>query len=122
MHRTTDGAFLSLGLLGATKVDLPAPPRQPRGEKEAEKDSKADRAWFEEQVKCYTAMEPRYRLYAETLQRVLEAAAKKYAPLAIVQTRSKSLTSFPGMTGSNGCCSSPARVPGSRGVTRYCSK
>lgn len=60
----------------------------------AEKDGKADRAWFEKQLKCYTALEPRYRFYAKTLQRVLEAVAKKYAPQAIVQTRSKSLTSF----------------------------
>ncbi len=53
-----------------------------------------DRAWFEGQIKCYKAMEPRYRLYAEILQKVLEAAANKYAPQAVVQTRSKSLTSF----------------------------
>jgi ppGpp synthetase/RelA/SpoT-type nucleotidyltranferase len=39
-------------------------------------------------------MQPCYRLYAETLQRVLEAVTNKYAPQAIVQTRSKSLQSF----------------------------
>jgi ppGpp synthetase/RelA/SpoT-type nucleotidyltranferase len=60
----------------------------------ADKESKAYRTWFEKQVKCYAAVEPHYLLYAETLQRVLEAVAKKYAPQAIVQTRSKSLTSF----------------------------
>jgi ppGpp synthetase/RelA/SpoT-type nucleotidyltranferase len=58
------------------------------------KDITVDQAWFEEQVKCYKAMEPRYRIYAETLQNVLGAVAKKYAPQAVVQTRSKSLASF----------------------------
>ncbi|MGA7075059.1 MAG: RyR domain-containing protein [Halobacteriota archaeon] len=57
-------------------------------------DITVDQAWFEEQVKCYKAMEPRYRIFAETLQNVLGAVAKKYAPQAVVQTRSKSLTSF----------------------------
>ncbi|MCU0293128.1 MAG: RyR domain-containing protein [Thermoanaerobaculaceae bacterium] len=47
-----------------------------------------------EQVRRYAALRPRYRLLAGTLQRVLEAAAARHAPLAIVQSRAKAVSSF----------------------------
>jgi len=59
-------------------------------ETEKEKDSR----WFRNQIKQYKRLFPRYRLYAETLQKALQEAAKKYAPLAIVQARPKSIASF----------------------------
>jgi ppGpp synthetase/RelA/SpoT-type nucleotidyltranferase len=52
------------------------------------------RRWLREQVEKYEHVFPQYRLYAETLQKVLEKAAKRYAPLAIVQSRPKSIASF----------------------------
>lgn len=60
----------------------------------AESDKEADRKWALEQIKKYTDILPRYERYAQVLKKVLEKAAKKYAPLAIVQTRPKSVASF----------------------------
>jgi len=60
----------------------------------AEIDKEADRKWAREQMKKYTDILPRYEAYARVLQKVLEKAAKKYAPLAIVQTRPKAVASF----------------------------
>lgn len=53
-----------------------------------------DRRWFRNQIRKYKRLFPRYRLYAETLQKVLQEVAKKYAPFAIVQARPKSIASF----------------------------
>ncbi len=60
----------------------------------AEIDKKADQKWAREQMKKYMEIFPRYEAYAWVLQKVLEKAAKKYAPLAIVQTRPKLIASF----------------------------
>jgi len=60
----------------------------------AESDKEADRKWAREQIKKYRDIFPRYEAYAQVLQKVLEKAAKKYAPLAIVQTRPKLIASF----------------------------
>lgn len=50
--------------------------------------------WARNQIEKYKQLYPKYKLCAETLQKVLEKAAKKYAPLSIVQTRPKSVSSF----------------------------
>jgi ppGpp synthetase/RelA/SpoT-type nucleotidyltranferase len=52
------------------------------------------REWTRGQVEEYTARLPHYLLFAKVLGQVLEKAAKTYAPLAIVQTRPKSIASF----------------------------
>lgn len=53
-----------------------------------------DFEWAQSQIEQYREIFPRYGLYAETLRRLLEAAAKKHAPLAIVQARPKAIASF----------------------------
>jgi ppGpp synthetase/RelA/SpoT-type nucleotidyltranferase len=53
-----------------------------------------DREWTRRQVEEYKARLPNYLVFAKVLGQVLEKAAKKYAPLAIVQTRPKSIASF----------------------------
>src|SRR4051794_25601541 len=53
-----------------------------------------DLQWFDDQVGKYTKIEPRYARYAGTLRDVLEAAARKIAPPAIVQVRPKGIASF----------------------------
>lgn len=53
-----------------------------------------DREWVRQQVAQYTEDYPRYKLYAETMQMVLYQVAKKYSPLAIVQSRPKGIASF----------------------------
>lgn len=52
------------------------------------------RGWVAEQVDQYVALIPTYRVFAEVLDRVLRRAAADLAPLTIVQTRSKSVSSF----------------------------
>ena len=54
----------------------------------------SDRQWACEQIEKYRALHARYASLARVLQQVLEKASKQYAPLAIVQTRPKSLPSF----------------------------
>jgi ppGpp synthetase/RelA/SpoT-type nucleotidyltranferase len=51
-------------------------------------------AWTRGQVDEYKKRYKNYQLYADVLEQVLNLAAKKYAPLAIVQTRPKSIASF----------------------------
>jgi len=53
-----------------------------------------ERKWAHEQIEQYIQVYPRYKKYAETLQKVLECVVKKDAPLSIVQTRPKSIVSF----------------------------
>lgn len=53
-----------------------------------------DREWVRQQVAQYREDYPRYKLYAETLQKILYQIAKKYSPLAIVQSRPKAIASF----------------------------
>jgi len=50
--------------------------------------------WTRRQVGEFRKRHEKYSLYAEVLQRVLKEAAGTYAPLAIVQTRPKSIASF----------------------------
>ncbi len=51
-------------------------------------------SWTGAQVEAYKKRLKNYELLAGTLQRVLNQAARKYAPMAIVQTRPKSISSF----------------------------
>lgn len=53
-----------------------------------------DQRWACEQIEKYRSVYPRYVACAQTLRQVLEKAANHYAPLAIVQTRPKSIASF----------------------------
>ena len=50
--------------------------------------------WSCDQISKYREMHPRYRQYAETLRQVLDQAARQLAPLAVVQTRPKTIPSF----------------------------
>ena len=56
--------------------------------------SKAPFDWSCDEINKYREMYPRYRQYAETLRQVLDQAAKQLAPLAVVQTRPKTIPSF----------------------------
>ena len=51
-------------------------------------------AWVAENVERYAKVYDDYKLYADVLAKVLAGAAKKLAPLAIVQARSKAIPSF----------------------------
>ncbi len=53
-----------------------------------------DRQWACDQIEQYRLVYPRYKKYGQVLQQVLEKVAIAFAPLAIVQTRPKSMTSF----------------------------
>jgi ppGpp synthetase/RelA/SpoT-type nucleotidyltranferase len=50
--------------------------------------------WLDDQISKYKAAQPRYEQYAEALKAVLEKAAAKLVPLAIVQARPKTIESF----------------------------
>ena len=50
--------------------------------------------WLEDQIACYRAEQPAYKTYAGTLEDFLRAAAKVHAPLAVIQTRPKTVSSF----------------------------
>jgi ppGpp synthetase/RelA/SpoT-type nucleotidyltranferase len=52
------------------------------------------RAWLSNQVDSYAEAYPSYQRFAEVLEAVLRGAADRIAPLAIVQTRPKSVASF----------------------------
>ncbi|MDH7487213.1 MAG: RyR domain-containing protein [Anaerolineae bacterium] len=60
----------------------------------ADSTQEADLRWACEQIEKYRATRPRYVTFAQTLRQVLEQAARRYAPEAIVQTRAKSIASF----------------------------
>lgn len=51
-------------------------------------------AWYRDQIEQYMQVFPRYTLYGETLQQVLEKAAAKLTPQGIVQTRPKAIAGF----------------------------
>lgn len=53
-----------------------------------------DPEWHAEQVRLYQAEIPAYREYARVLEAILKTACRSYAPLGIVQARSKSVASF----------------------------
>ena len=50
--------------------------------------------WSCDQISKYREIHPRYRQYAKTLRQVLNQAVQQLAPLAVVQTRPKSIPSF----------------------------
>ncbi len=53
-----------------------------------------DSSWLDEQIVLYSSAREAYKRYAEALEKILRAACSVYAPLAIVQVRVKSLSSF----------------------------
>jgi len=53
-----------------------------------------NRTWLEAQVSAYSAVFPQYQLFAEILEGLLRNAGARLAPLAIVQSRAKSIASF----------------------------
>jgi ppGpp synthetase/RelA/SpoT-type nucleotidyltranferase len=53
-----------------------------------------DTDWTRGQVDEFKKRLANYQIFAKTLGQVLERAARKYAPMAIVQTRPKSVVSF----------------------------
>lgn len=60
----------------------------------SEADQEQFRTWYEGQIENFELVEPRYKELAQVLYNILDALAKRYAPLAIVQTRPKSVSSF----------------------------
>ena len=55
---------------------------------------KINRSWHRKQIAEYGREFPVYKEYAETLRGILDAACQLHAPLAVVQARPKSLSSF----------------------------
>ena len=53
-----------------------------------------DPVWHKNQINMYVDEFPHYEMYAQVLERILKRACELYAPLAIVQTRAKSVSSF----------------------------
>jgi len=53
-----------------------------------------DRAWLDEQIRIYEDSLPRFLALAEVVRAALEGAARRLAPLAIVQTRVKAIASL----------------------------
>jgi len=53
-----------------------------------------ERVWHKEQIKAYETMHPRYELLQKTLEKVLNRVRKEWSPLAIVQARAKTISSF----------------------------
>lgn len=53
-----------------------------------------EREWARQQIEMYGEVRPRYEKYATVLKQILERSVKKYAPLAIVQVRAKTIASF----------------------------
>lgn len=60
----------------------------------AEIKENTDLRWAREQIEAFIEVHPHYKVYARVLKEVLEKVASKYAPLAIVQARPKSLSAF----------------------------
>lgn len=53
-----------------------------------------DRSWLDEQIRNYEGSLPRFRALADLVRAALEGAARRLAPLAIVQTRVKAIASL----------------------------
>lgn len=53
-----------------------------------------DPAWHKDQIDAYTREFRHYQAYAQVLERILKHACELYAPLAIVQSRPKTVSSF----------------------------
>ena len=60
----------------------------------SETDQDQFRAWYKEQIENFERVAPHYEELAKVLDAILTALTERYAPLAIVQTRPKSLSSF----------------------------
>jgi len=60
----------------------------------AEIKEKSDLKWARNQMEAFVRVHRHYGVYARVLKEILEKAAAKYAPLAIVQTRPKLLSGF----------------------------
>ena len=60
----------------------------------SETDQDQFRVWYRKQIESFLRVAPDYELLAKILDTILTALAERYAPLAIVQTRPKSLSSF----------------------------
>lgn len=56
--------------------------------------SESLQAGAKNQIDAFAQVRPRYETYAGTLEKILQQAAKRYAPLAIVQVRTKTIASF----------------------------
>ncbi len=56
--------------------------------------SQAEIKLVHDQVRQYRKVYPRYEKLGQVLNEVLKQIARKYAPLAIVQTRPKNIASF----------------------------
>ena len=50
--------------------------------------------WVHKKIKWYAKEQPRYQKYANILKVILEQAASRYAPLAIIQVRAKTTSSY----------------------------
>jgi mutator protein MutT len=53
-----------------------------------------ERVWHAEQIQAYEQLQPRYVILQQTLEKVLNRLRKEWSPLAIVQARAKSVSSF----------------------------
>lgn len=53
-----------------------------------------ERVWHQEQIEAYEALQPAYVSLQRTLEKVLNQIRKEWSPLAIVQARAKSVSSF----------------------------
>jgi putative GTP pyrophosphokinase len=60
----------------------------------AQSSQPSDQQWASAQIEAYRQVYPRYAQTAVVLQQVLEKAVKQAAPLAIIQTRPKTIPSF----------------------------
>jgi mutator protein MutT len=76
-------AYRWLTFTQARKLQLMAPHRE-----------FLERVWLKEQIQAYEKIHPRYVLLQQTLEKVLGRLRKEWSPLAIVQARAKSVSSF----------------------------
>ena len=53
-----------------------------------------ERVWHQAQIESYESSQPRYATLQKTLEKVLNQMRKEWSPLAIVQARAKSVSSF----------------------------
>jgi ppGpp synthetase/RelA/SpoT-type nucleotidyltranferase len=60
--------------------------------------SLSDEEWIKLHVPRFEKIRPRYEIYEQFLKAVLKETCRTFAPLAIIEARTKSLTSFAGKT------------------------
>ena len=53
-----------------------------------------DQQWASQQIEAYRQVHPRYARMAQVLQKILDKATRRIAPLAIIQTRPKAIPSY----------------------------